>query len=124
MNTQTDTVKEGSECTSSAETAIGALVIGCFIVGGVGIAKALTMESGFDVLLCLLGSLAAYAMVLYIYSRKSLLFGSRAENPKTVSRKSDNPAIMKFDVDDSTLSPNAHGNGLYVKLGLIGCGIH
>jgi len=50
---------------------VGFAVLGCLVAGGVGIAKALSMESGFDVLLCLLGSVTAFGMVFYIYFRKS-----------------------------------------------------
>ena len=55
---------------TSAETVVGFAVLGCLVAGGVGIAKALSMESGFGVLLCLLGSVAAFGMVFYIYFRK------------------------------------------------------
>ena len=72
MNTQTrvenwDTITERR---SNAETVVGFAVLGCLVAGGVGIAKALGMESGFDVLLCLLGSVAAFGMVFYVYLRK------------------------------------------------------
>ena len=59
------------ERSSNAETVVGFAVLGCLVAGGVGIVKALGMESGFDVLLCLLGSVAAFSMVFYIYFRKS-----------------------------------------------------
>lgn len=58
------------EHNSSAETAVGFAVLGCLFAGGAGIYKALSMESGFDVLLCLLGSVAAFGLVFYIYFRK------------------------------------------------------
>ncbi len=50
---------------------MGFAVLGCLVAGAVGIAKASGMESGFDVLLCLLGSIAAFGVVFYIYFRKS-----------------------------------------------------
>ena len=73
MSTQTQTENRtvAPERNSSAETVVGFAVLGCLVAGGVGLAKALSMESGFDVLLCLLGSVAAFAMVFYIYFRKS-----------------------------------------------------
>ncbi len=73
MNTQTQTENRtvASERSSSAETVLGFAVLGCLVAGGVGIAKALSMESGFDVLLCLLGSVAAFGMVFYIYFRRN-----------------------------------------------------
>jgi hypothetical protein len=71
MSTQTEIAKAKLETTSSADTVVGFAVLGCLVAGGVGIAKALDMGSGFDVLLCLLGSVAAFGMVFYIYFRKS-----------------------------------------------------
>ncbi len=72
MNTQTQTENRtvASERHSNAETVVGFAVLGCLVAGGVGIAKALSMESGFDVLLCLLGSVGAFGMVFYIYFRR------------------------------------------------------
>jgi hypothetical protein len=68
---QTENRSVAPERSTSAETVLGFAVLGCLIAGGVGIVKALSMESGFDVLLCLLGSVAAFGMVFYIYFRKS-----------------------------------------------------
>jgi hypothetical protein len=42
-------------------------VIGCLIAGLVGVLKAFRMANGFDVLLCLLGAVAAFGLVLYIF---------------------------------------------------------
>ncbi|MGO8699305.1 MAG: hypothetical protein ACLQVY_16485 [Limisphaerales bacterium] len=59
-----------AEQTSSGETVLGFAVLGCLVAGAVGILKALGMESGFDVLLCLLGSVAAFGTVFYLYLGK------------------------------------------------------
>ncbi len=69
--TQTENRSAAPERSFSAETVVGFAVLGCLVAGGVGIVKALSMETGFDVLLCLLGSVAAFGMVFYIYFRKS-----------------------------------------------------
>ena len=69
MTTQIQT-QDRSEMTarsSSADAALGLAVIGCFVAGAVGILKALDMQNGFDVLLCLLGSVASFGAVIYIY---------------------------------------------------------
>jgi uncharacterized membrane protein YuzA (DUF378 family) len=75
MTTQTQTQTQNQSATaersSSAETVVGFAVLGCLVAGTVGILKASSMESGFDVLLCLLGSVAAFGMVFYIYFRRS-----------------------------------------------------
>jgi hypothetical protein len=80
MNTQTQTHtqktedernSQGETIVGSAQTVIGFAILGCMVAGGVGIAKALSMESGSDVLLCLLGSVAAFGTVFFIYLRKS-----------------------------------------------------
>jgi len=80
MNTQTQTHGEkirdeanshGESIVGSAQTVIGFAILGCMVAGGMGIAKASNMESGLDVLLCLLGSVAAFGVVFYIYFRKS-----------------------------------------------------
>ena len=72
MSAKTQTENQGiaAERSSSSETVIGFAILGCLIAGGVGIVKALEMGSGIDVLLCLLGSVAAFGMVFYIYFRK------------------------------------------------------
>ena len=56
---------------NSGDTVVGFAVLGCLVAGFVGISRALNMQSGFDVLLCLLGSVAAFGMVFYIYFRRS-----------------------------------------------------
>lgn len=80
MNTQTQAHSQktedersspGETIVGSAQTVIGFAVLGCMVAGGVGIAKALSMESGSGVLLCLLGSVAAFGTVFFIYLRKS-----------------------------------------------------
>jgi hypothetical protein len=45
-------------------------VRGCFVVGVIGIIKAIGMKSATDVLLCLLLSLSAFGLVIYARSRK------------------------------------------------------
>jgi hypothetical protein len=73
MSTQTHVENRSiaPERSFSGETVVGFAILGCLVAGGVGIAKALSMESGVDVLLCLLGSVAAFGVVFYIYFRKS-----------------------------------------------------
>ena len=51
-------------------TALDWAVFGCLIAGAVGIIKALGMDSPFGVLLCLLGSVAAFGLVIYVHLRK------------------------------------------------------
>lgn len=46
-------------------------VRGCFVVGVVGIIKAIGMQSMAGILLCLLVSLAAFGLVIYVRSRKA-----------------------------------------------------
>jgi UDP-N-acetylmuramyl pentapeptide phosphotransferase/UDP-N-acetylglucosamine-1-phosphate transferase len=72
MDTKTEAENRSGATNSivSADTALGFAVIGCFVAGGVGISKAVDMTSGLDVLLCLLGSVAAFGMVFYIYFRR------------------------------------------------------
>ena len=55
---------------SSTDTVLGFAVIGLLVAGTAGVLKALSMESGFDVLLCLLGSVVAFGAVYYIYFGK------------------------------------------------------
>ncbi|HWD91463.1 MAG TPA: hypothetical protein VG938_03855 [Verrucomicrobiae bacterium] len=55
---------------STFDTVIGFAVLGCLVAGGVGIVKALGMNSGVDVLLCLVGSSAAFGTVLYFCFHK------------------------------------------------------
>jgi hypothetical protein len=51
-------------------TALDWAVLGCLIAGAVGIVKAFGMESPSGVLLCLLGSVAAFGLVIYVHLRK------------------------------------------------------
>ena len=68
--TQTETVTEKTAHSSSADTALGFAVLGLEIAGTIGVVKALSMSSGLDVLFCLLGSVAAFGAVYYIYYGK------------------------------------------------------
>jgi hypothetical protein len=65
--TQTQNRSETTARSSSTDTVLGFAVIGLLVAGTVGVLKALSMESGFDVMLCLLGSVAAFGAVCYIY---------------------------------------------------------
>jgi hypothetical protein len=67
---QTQNRSETPERSSSADTVVGFAVLGLLVAGTVGVVKALSMENGFDVLLCLLGSVAAFGAVYYIYFGK------------------------------------------------------
>lgn len=53
-----------------SSTALDWAVLGCLIAGAVGIVKAFGMETPSGVLLCLLGSVAAFGLVIYVYLRK------------------------------------------------------
>ena len=64
---QTENPSATTERNSSASTVLGFAVIGLLAAGSVGVLKALSMDRGFDVLLCLLGSVAAFGSVYYIY---------------------------------------------------------
>jgi len=55
---------------SNATTALDWAVFGCLVAGAVGIIKALGMDNPSGVLLCLLGSVAAFGMVFYVHLRK------------------------------------------------------
>jgi hypothetical protein len=68
--TQTDTQNVKVDRNASAETVVGFAIIGCLVAGAVGIDKAMEMQNGWDVLLCLLGSVAAFGMVFYVYFRR------------------------------------------------------
>jgi len=46
---------------------MGFAVFGCLAAGAVGILRAMSAPSGLDVLLCLLGSVAAFGLLFYIY---------------------------------------------------------
>ena len=72
MSTRTQT-QRGTQNTnaatqsSSAEKVLGFAVMGCLLAGFVGVFMAMSMHSGIDVLLCLLGSVAAFGLVFHIY---------------------------------------------------------
>ena len=61
---------ETPQRTASAEKVLGLAVLGCLIAGAIGILKAFAAVSGLDVFLCLLGSVAAFGLVFYIYLGK------------------------------------------------------
>ena len=56
---------------STSTTALDWAVFGCLAAGAVGLIKALDMDSPGGVLLCLLGSVAAFGLVIYVHLRKS-----------------------------------------------------
>jgi hypothetical protein len=66
MSTQTQSRSGVEKRGGSGETVVGFAVLGCLVAGGVGIARAMSMESGLDVLFCLLGSVAAFGAVFYL----------------------------------------------------------
>lgn len=51
-------------------TALDWAVFGCLAAGAVGIIKALGMETPSGVLLCLLGSVAAFGLIIYVHFQK------------------------------------------------------
>ncbi len=80
MNTQTqeDKPKDRPEGYDPLDVAFGArksttaldwAVLGCLIAGAVGIVKAFGMDSPSGVLLCLLGAVAAFGLVVYVHLR-------------------------------------------------------
>lgn len=72
MTTQTETVdrSEAAVRSSRKATALDWAVFGCLAAGGVGTIRALGMDSPLGVLLCLLGSVAAFGLVFYVHLRK------------------------------------------------------
>lgn len=68
--TQTQIRNEESDRHSSASTVLGFAVIGLLVAGTVGVVKAMSTDSGIDVLLCLPGSVAAFGAVYLIYFGK------------------------------------------------------
>jgi hypothetical protein len=54
----------------SATPALDWAIFGCLAAGAVGIIKAFDMDSPSGVLLCLLGSVAAFGLVIYVHLRK------------------------------------------------------
>ncbi len=59
------------ESSSLGDTALGFVVLGLLLGGSVGVWRAVSAPTGLDVLLCLLGAVAAFGAVYYI------LFGKR-----------------------------------------------
>ena len=57
---------KNTDSTSTGDTILGLVVLGLLAGGVVGILKATSMASGFDVMLCLFGSVAAFGGVYYI----------------------------------------------------------
>ena len=72
MAPETQTVNRGepAEVKSSKTNALDWAVLGCLAAGAVGLLKALFMDSGRDVLGCLLGSVLAFGVVFYVHLRK------------------------------------------------------
>lgn len=70
MRAETDTRNRSESENSSADTMLGFAVLGLLGAGVVGVIKAMDMSSGTDVLLCLLGSVAAFGTVTYIFLGK------------------------------------------------------
>jgi hypothetical protein len=71
--TQNETKRQPAEISvpeSSASMILGFAVIGLLVAGGVGVVRALSMETGSGVLLCLLGSVAAFGLVVHICLRR------------------------------------------------------
>jgi hypothetical protein len=56
---------------TSTTTLLDWAVRGCFAVGVVGLVKAIGMQSVADISLCLLVSLGAFGLVIYVRSRKA-----------------------------------------------------
>jgi len=54
----------------SSTPALDWAVLGCLVAGAVGIVKAFGMDSPSGVLLCLLGAVAAFGLVIYVHLRK------------------------------------------------------
>ena len=68
--TQAQNRTETTERSSGADTVLGFAILGLLAAGTVGVLKAWSMDGGFDVLLCLLGSVASFGAVFYIYFGK------------------------------------------------------
>jgi hypothetical protein len=75
MAVQSDTEKMKSPFNAVPQhnktSALDWAVFGCLSAGAVGIIKALGAESPSGVLLCLLGSVAAFGLIIYLHLRKS-----------------------------------------------------
>ena len=48
-------------------TALDWALLGCLVAGSVGIVKAFGMDSPWGVLVCLLGSVAAFGVVIFVH---------------------------------------------------------
>jgi hypothetical protein len=58
---------EFSQRNDNKQTVMVCAVIGCLIAGIAGVVKAMNMVNGFDVLLCLIGAIAAFGTALCVY---------------------------------------------------------
>ena len=71
METPTETEapldREIKAASGSGEMVVGFAIMGCLMAGGVGIWKATNMASGLDVFWCLLGAVASFGVVFYIF---------------------------------------------------------
>jgi hypothetical protein len=70
MTTQTETETRGETAESKRTSALDYAMFGCLAAGGVGIIKALDMNSAMDVFICLLGSVVSFGVVFYVHLRK------------------------------------------------------
>ncbi|MFO1477138.1 MAG: hypothetical protein U1F98_10860 [Verrucomicrobiota bacterium] len=55
---------------SAGESVVGMAALGCLTAGVVGIMKALNMQTGADVMFCLVGASAAFGVLFYICFRR------------------------------------------------------
>ncbi|MFO1477146.1 MAG: hypothetical protein U1F98_10900 [Verrucomicrobiota bacterium] len=51
---------------SAGDSVVGMAALGCLTAGVVGIMKATSMQTGADVMCCLVGAAAAFGVLLYI----------------------------------------------------------
>lgn len=71
MRAQTERANRSeADQNSRSDTILGFAVLGLLGAGVVGVMKAMSMESGTGVGLCLLGSVAAFGTVAYIFLGK------------------------------------------------------
>ncbi len=66
MNASTQGKIEEKKGSTIADTVLGFVILGLLAAGGMGLMKASGMSSGLDVLLCLMGSVAAFTCIYYI----------------------------------------------------------
>ena len=72
MNSETSTKSDSlRDDPISADLGPGWAVLGCLSAGGVGIFRALTIESANGVFLCLMASVIAFYVVYHMYHHKS-----------------------------------------------------